>query len=139
MIALFASMAYAGYGFYNLVIYGSCEPGGFCIFNPGNKTITNNVCNITGEFVEFVGIGCGYCKNMEPIVAQVENETGIIFKKLEIKFNTTNRDLFLLYAPYIEKYCPLLGTPTFFATKTNRSICGEASADTLKRFIIENG
>jgi hypothetical protein len=30
-IAFFASLAYSAYGIYNIIVYGSCEPGEFCV------------------------------------------------------------------------------------------------------------
>lgn len=30
-IAFFASLAYSAYGIYNLIVYGSCNPGGVCV------------------------------------------------------------------------------------------------------------
>lgn len=39
-IAFFVSMAYSAYGIYNLVVYGSCEPGSVCIINQGASQLT---------------------------------------------------------------------------------------------------
>ena len=138
-LLFFASTAYSAYSVYNLVVYGSCNPGGFCIFNPGGNVTRDNVCNITGKFVEFYGEGCPHCQKMIPIVAQIENETGVHFEKLEIWNNATNKDVYLQYSEYIARDCGSLGIPTFIGLKTNKSICGEKSADELKKFIIENG
>ena len=134
-----ASLAYSAYSVYNLVVYGSCNPGGFCIFNPGGNVTSDNVCNITGRFVEFYGEGCPHCNKMVPIVAQVENDTGVQFEKMEIWYNDTNKAFYRNYQDYITRDCGFLGVPTFLSLKTNRSICGEKSADELERFIIENG
>jgi thiol-disulfide isomerase/thioredoxin len=139
-LLFFASTAYSAYSVYNLVVYGSCSPGSFCIFNPGANVTNNNVCNITGKFVEFYREGCPHCANMAPIVAQVENETGVRFEKLEVWYNSTNKNIFMNYSEYIERDCHgILGTPTFLSLKTNKSVCGEMSADELKQFIMENG
>lgn len=139
-ILFFASLAYSIYSLYNLVVFGSCEPGGFCIFNPGANVTSGNVCNITGKFIEFYGEGCPHCKKMDPVVAQVENETGVNFEKLEVWYNGTNKNIFMNYSGYIERDCHgILGTPSFLSLKTNRSVCGEMSADDLKNFIIQNG
>ncbi|MEM3555319.1 MAG: thioredoxin family protein [Candidatus Micrarchaeia archaeon] len=138
-ILFFASLAYSAYSVYNLIAYGSCNPGGFCIFNPGGNVTNNNVCNITGKFIEFYGQECPHCQKMIPIVAQVENETGVKFEKLEIWHNDTNKNIYITYAEYINRDCGSLGIPAFVGLKTNRSICGEKSADELKKFMIENG
>jgi len=76
---------------------------------------------------------------MVPIVAQVENDTGVQFEKMEIWYNDTNKAFYRDYQDYITRDCGFLGVPTFLSLKTNRSICGEKSADELERFIIENG
>jgi thiol-disulfide isomerase/thioredoxin len=138
-LLFFASMAYSAYSVYNLLVYGSCNPGGFCIFNPGANVTNDNVCNITGKFVEFYGEECPHCIKMIPVVAQVENETGVHFEKLEIWHNDTNKGIYVGYADYISRDCGSLGIPTFIGLKTNRSMCGEKSADELKKFIIDNG
>jgi thiol-disulfide isomerase/thioredoxin len=139
-IIFFASLAYSLYSIYNLIVLGTCEPGSFCIFNPGANLTGGNVCNITGRFIEFYGEGCPHCANMVPIVAQVENETGVKFDKLEVWYNKTNQGMFMNYSVYIDRDCNgVLGTPTFLSLKTNKSVCGEISADDLKNFIIQNG
>ena len=34
-IAFFVSLAYSAYGVYNLVVYGTCQPGSTCVINQG--------------------------------------------------------------------------------------------------------
>jgi thiol-disulfide isomerase/thioredoxin len=138
-LIFFASMAYSAYAIYNLVVYGSCSPGSFCIFNPGANVTNNNICNITGKFVEFYGAECPHCKKMAPILAQVENETGVNFEKLEVWHNDTNKNYYLVYQEEITKDCGNLIIPTFLSLKTNHTMCGEISADELKQFIMDNG
>ncbi|NYZ75953.1 thioredoxin family protein [Candidatus Micrarchaeota archaeon] len=138
-IIFFASMAYSLYSVYSLIAYGSCSPGSYCIFNPGANLTGSNVCNITGRFIEFYGEGCPHCAKMAPVVAQVENETGVHFEKLEVWYNDTNKLVYREYQDYITRDCGLLGVPTFISLKTNRSLCGEKSADELKNFISLNG
>lgn len=99
-IAFFASMAYTAYGFYNLAVYGSCDPAHpeNCIFNPGGDP-NRVICpfekynpkmgvNVTGGFYEIPGmeiakkdgkvlvyfIGttwCPHCKWERPILEDV--------------------------------------------------------------------
>ncbi|NYZ78520.1 thioredoxin family protein [Candidatus Micrarchaeota archaeon] len=143
-ILFFASMAYSAYSVYNLVVYGSCNPGSYCIFNPNANVTSGNTCNITGKFIEFYGAECPHCHNMIPIVAQVENETGVTFEKLEVWHNDMNRELYLKYANGIMVDCSLpnnntIAVPAFFSLKTNRTMCGKKSADDLKAFIATNG
>ena len=47
VIAMFASLVYGGYGIYNLVVHGSCDPhGGTCIFDetPGLPSCGSQGC-----------------------------------------------------------------------------------------------
>lgn len=137
-ILFFSSMFYSGYSLYNLAVHGSCNPGATCIFNPGQPP-TENTCVITAEFVEFYGSECPHCRKMIPIVEQVENETGVVFQKIEIWHNETNRQTFFMHAEAIERDCGFLGVPTFYSKKTDRAICGEKTVEELKNFIRENG
>jgi hypothetical protein len=38
-IAFFASMIYSAYGIYNLLVFGSCQPGSVCVINQGTSQI----------------------------------------------------------------------------------------------------
>lgn len=143
-ISLFLSMGYSIYSIYNLVAYGTCDPQHpencvFTPFIPNSSERPPNACVITGAFIEFYGAECPHCKKMEPIVAQVENETGVNFQKLEVWHNQTNQQIYLTYAKAIERDCGLLGVPAFYANKTGKAICGEMSAEKLKDFIRKNG
>jgi thiol-disulfide isomerase/thioredoxin len=138
VILFFSSMFYSGYSLYNLFVHGSCNPGATCIFSPGQPP-TENTCVITAEFAEFYGAECPHCKKMMPIVAQVENETGVIFQKIEVWHNETNKQTFFMHASAIEKDCGFLGVPTFYSKKTDRAICGEKTVEEFKEFIRKNG
>jgi thiol-disulfide isomerase/thioredoxin len=145
----FASLLYTAYGAYNLFTIGTCDPAdpASCIFTPflTNQTQTNQTlpdgklpCGLTG-FVEFYGAECPHCKKMMPIVEHVENETGVAFQKLEVWHNETNVGIMALHAEDITRDCGNMFVPAFLSLKTNKSVCGEMSADKLKRFILENG
>lgn len=143
LVSFFASLGYTAYGVYNLVTVGTCDPQHpeNCVFTPMlNKTSGNApVCVINAEFVEFYGAECPHCKAMEPIVAQVEKDTGITFQKIEVWHNDTNKATFMMHAQSIERDCGLLGVPAFYSNKTDKAICGEISAEKLKEFIRNNG
>jgi len=142
-IAFFASMFYTVYSLYNLAVYGSCSPGATCIFNPQGNITNQNVCIITAKFVEFYGSECPHCKNMVPIVEQVENETGVYFERLEVWHNDTNRAEYLKHMDSVMRDCNLqhegIVVPTFMSMKNNKSVCGEQTVEKLKQFIIDNG
>lgn len=87
---------------------------------------------------EFYSSRCPHCMNMVPIVSQVENETGIVFAKLELYNNTINQQTFLKYNDSILRDCGSLGVPAFYSTKTGKAACGEMSKEKLKQFVVEN-
>jgi len=142
-IAFFLSLFYTTYAVYNLIAFGSCEPGASCIFNPQGTITDKNVCVITAKFVEFYGAECPHCQKMAPILSQVENETGVTFEKLEVWHNDTNRAEYLRHMDSVMRDCNLkhegIVVPTFMSVKTNTSICGEQTVDQLKKFIADNG
>ena len=43
-IAFFASMLYSVYGIYNLVVFGSCQPGSACVINQPNQILVFFTC-----------------------------------------------------------------------------------------------
>ncbi len=144
-LLFFASMGYSLYSIYNLMVFGTCDPiTGNCIFTPFiNGTTVNSTagkppCGLEG-FIEFYGEECPHCLKMKPIVTQVETETGVIFNKLEVWHNQSNQEIMLMHASDIEKDCGMLGVPAFYSLKTNKTVCGELSAEKLKDFILWNG
>jgi thiol-disulfide isomerase/thioredoxin len=88
-----------------------------------------------GDLVEFYGEECPHCQNMKPIVAQVEEETGVTFIKLEVWHNAENNKVFQSYSATISAKCGGLGVPTFYNLRTGEAICGETSKETLTAFI----
>jgi len=59
VIAFFASMIYSLYGFYNLIVYGSCQPGAGCVFSQESLLISIVTCNeakIVYTIIIFVAI-----------------------------------------------------------------------------------
>lgn len=109
-------------------------PSGYVAFAIETQNLTAGNCTI----VEFYGAECPHCKNMVPVVAQVENETGVNFMKLEVWHNTTNQDIFNHYADNVNRDCGMLGVPTFLSLGTNHSKCGEMSESDLKDFVTSS-
>ena len=139
-LIFFASFAYSAYALYNLATLGTCDPvSGQCVFAPQAGNATQNVCNITSDFIEFYGAECPHCQTMVPVVAAVEADTGVSFYKLETWHNDTNREVMLSYSTEIQRDCGFLGVPAFVSTKNRKAVCGEMTADQLKQFIIANG
>ncbi len=77
--------------------------------------------------LNFYGKECPHCHEMEPLVDQLQKETGVTVDRLEVWHNDENMKT-------MEKYDKNLcgGVPFFFNTETNKFICGEASYDELK-------
>lgn len=59
-IAFFASMIYSFYGIYNLIVYGSCQPGSVCVISQGAQGAGGVVriltCNEAGIAYGVIGI-----------------------------------------------------------------------------------
>jgi thiol-disulfide isomerase/thioredoxin len=90
------------------------------------------------DILEFYGDGCLHCKNMEPVVAQVEQELGMNITMYEVWFNEANREVFFQYRDIAAPACGGdLGVPAFVNLRTQKAICGEKSAAELKAFILE--
>jgi len=137
------SLAYVLLGLYNFFVFGSCDPAdpSGCILTTltGGNTNVTGVCTITADFAEFYGQDCPYCKQMEPVIAQVEQETGIKFEKIEIWHNQTNAKTFELHATEIKRDCMgALGVPAFYSVKNKKAVCGLQTKEELKKFILEN-
>ncbi len=114
-------------------VLGGASPNNITNAVPSNVT-QNGSCVV----IEFYGAECPHCKNMIPIVSQVENETGVKFVGLEIWHNSTNQGIFQSYSDSIQKDCGMLGVPTFMSPKTNHSICGEMVESDLRYFVTSN-
>jgi len=103
-----------------------------CIGQSGAPTASA----VTGtDIIEFYGAECAHCINMKPIVEQVESDLGLTITKLEVWHDDGNRAKFLEFDSIITASCGGLGVPAFVNLKTGRAICGEKTAEELRRFI----
>jgi hypothetical protein len=127
-IILFISLAYTAYGFYNLAIYGTCDPvSGNCVFNPGgdpNKVMcpfdeietAQSVPTIGGfrkvstavidgkPLVYFIGsTTCPHCRWEKPIFQKATGKfSGYIdVKVVELDITSTEEDrmVFIHFSP----------------------------------------
>lgn len=80
------------------------------------------------RLLEFYGRECPHCLRMEPLVAQLEKETGIKVEKYEVWHDQKNAELMKQY----DKDCG--GVPFFFNEKTGESICGSVPYEMLKEW-----
>lgn len=86
----------------------------------------------TTSLIEFYGAECSHCKTMEPLVARLEDEEGVVVQKLEVWHNQENARLM---RDYDKDYCG--GVPFFFNTKTGKWICGSASYEKLRKWALD--
>jgi len=79
----------------------------------------------------FSGTECTHCHEMEPLVLEMEKETGVTVTKLEIWHNSENN---ALYRQYEQDNCG--GIPFFYNEKNAKWICGNAKMDKLKEWAL---
>lgn len=83
------------------------------------------------ELLDFYGTECVHCKEMDPLVEQLEKEQGVTVKKIEVWHNSKNAELM---RQYDKGYCG--GVPFFYNTKTDKWICGSATYEKLKEWAL---
>ena len=79
--------------------------------------------------IEFYGLECSHCKNIEPLVSKLESETGVHVEKLETWHNQENSQK---QDEYDKGLCG--GVPFFYNTETNKYLCGEVEYEELKKW-----
>ena len=89
--------------------------------------------NIGHDLIYFTGTECSHCKSMEPVINQVEKDLKISFNRKEVWHNMANQDEFRKLAA---GKCD--GIPFFYNKKTEKSICGRASFESLKAWATGN-
>ena len=83
------------------------------------------------DLIEFYGIECQHCIQMQPLIERLEEETGLKIKRIEVWHNETNAKLM---EQFDKGFCS--GVPFFFNKKTGKWICGSASYENLKRWAM---
>ena len=87
----------------------------------------------------FVGSECPHCRRMEPIVAEVERQTGKRIPRLDVWHDQDNAALMHQYADALRTACGgLLGVPAYVNTETGEVLCGEVDFDQLRRWAIRS-
>ena len=79
--------------------------------------------------LEFYGRECGHCKNMESLVARLENELGVKLERFETWHDQANE---AKRAGYDTVGCG--GVPFFMNTDTGAIICGEVPYEDLHQW-----
>jgi len=84
------------------------------------------------RLIEFSGTECSHCKEMIPIIENVEKELNVKFTKLEVWHDSKNAR----FMESIDKdkngkeFCG--GVPLFYNEKTGAKICGNTTFEKLK-------
>ena len=83
----------------------------------------------SGHLIMFHGAECFHCRNMDPLVEQLEKEYGIKITKIEVWHNEKNAQLL---SETDQGMCG--GVPFFWNAKTKKWMCGETGYDELKEW-----
>lgn len=84
------------------------------------------------HLLEFYGTECVHCRQMEPLIARLEEETGVTITRLEVWHNQENA---ARLKQYDQGFCG--GVPFFYNTRTGKWLCGAVDYETLKRWALE--
>ena len=82
-----------------------------------------------GDLIEFYGTECPHCKEMEPLMERLEEDTNLKIERFEVWHNEKNAKLL---EQLDQGFCG--GVPFFFNRKTGKWICGSTTYDNLKRW-----
>jgi thiol-disulfide isomerase/thioredoxin len=80
------------------------------------------------NLMNFYGLECPHCERMEPLMAQLEKETGVAVDRIEVWHNEDNAKKL----ESLDKDGACGGVPFFINTETGKTICGEATYEELK-------
>ena len=75
----------------------------------------------------FYGRECPHCIKMEPLLAHLEKETGIVIERREVWHDLANAQLL---STFDKNLCG--GVPFLYNTDTAKFICGEADYEELE-------
>mgnify|MGYP001289968043 CR=1 FL=1 len=79
------------------------------------------------DLIMYTGTECSHCKDMYPIVDEVEKELKITLSKKEVWHNAANQSEYIKFSG---GKCD--GIPMFYNKKSKKMICGRASVEKLK-------
>lgn len=79
------------------------------------------------SLISFYGRECPHCIKMEPLIEELQKETGVTVDRLEVWYDKENMKKL---ESYDKGLCG--GVPFFYNTDTTKWICGEATLDELK-------
>ena len=88
------------------------------------------------RLIMFSGTECEHCKEMHPLVEQLEKETGLKIEHIEVWHNAENA----AFLEGIDKnpdgsvFCG--GIPLFYNEKTGKKLCGNQKYEKLKAWAL---
>ncbi|MBS3149884.1 hypothetical protein J4455_04310 [Candidatus Woesearchaeota archaeon] len=86
---------------------------------------------MTEDLLEFYGIECVHCKEMDPLIKKLEQEEGIKITRIEVWHNAENAQLL----SRLDKIgCG--GVPFCFNKKTGKALCGSTDWETFKKWAM---
>ncbi|MBI3671677.1 hypothetical protein HY249_02690 [Candidatus Azambacteria bacterium] len=83
------------------------------------------------RLLEFYGEECPHCKNMDPLIEELEKELGLKVERFEVWSNEKNKKML---QEYDRNFCG--GVPFFYNTASCEWICGEADPEKLKKWAL---
>lgn len=81
------------------------------------------------HLLHFYGRECVHCRQMDALMARLEDDLGISMEHLEIWHNQANAALF---RQYDQGRCG--GVPFYYNTRTDKWLCGTVSYQVLKQW-----
>lgn len=89
-----------------------------------------------GRLIMFSGEECSHCKEMHPLIEQLEKETGLKVEYIEVWHNAENAVLLesIDKNPDGSVFCG--GIPLFYNEKTGKKLCGNQKYEKLKAWAM---
>ncbi|HIJ98984.1 TPA: thioredoxin family protein [archaeon] len=81
--------------------------------------------------LDFYGTECVPCKEMEPLLEQLENELGVKVQRLEVWHNAANAALMEQYDKEQRGFVPF-----YYNKKTGKALYGTQSYETFKKWAL---
>jgi thiol-disulfide isomerase/thioredoxin len=90
------------------------------------------------RLIMFSGTECSHCKEMYPLVDDLEKETGVNVTRLEVWHNAEHAKLLEEYDNDGQGNKVCGGIPFFVNEKTGKKICGNTTIEKLKEWATGN-
>lgn len=84
------------------------------------------------HLLEFYGIECDHCVEMEPVLEELNEETGLTTRKFEVWYNDDN----LRLLQRLDRDAACGGVPFYYNMKTRGWVCGATTYTNFKAFAL---